>query len=156
MPGPLPKAPGLRQRRNRATTHATLPSAAEAANNKVPKLYEREKSSEKWHERVVAWWKAAWKSPMASEWQEAEQIGLLYRLAEMLQMFWSSDDADLRVKLEGKIRQAEIELGLTPMGRRRLQWEVEKGEEAHERTTRRRARKSVEGKDPREILKAVR
>ena len=155
MPGPLPKDPATRARRNKATTRTTLPSVEEAATNKVPALYKRERASEKWHPRVVAWWKAVWKSPMASEWLAAEVVGLAYRLAELLQAFWSTDDPELRVKLETKIDAAEAKLGLSPIDRRRLQWEIEKGEQADERTSRRRQVKQASSKDPRESLRVM-
>ncbi len=155
MRGPVPKNPHLRQRANRATTRATLPSVEAAARNKVPVLYNREKSSERWHARVLAWWRGIWKSPMSSEWLEADVLGLVYRTAELQQDFWTASDAQGRIAAEMRIAKNEEKLGLSPIDRRRLQWEIEKGEQADERTSRRRQAKSVEGKDPRDILKKV-
>lgn len=150
---PLPKPPELRQRRNKASTRATLPSVEESAKNEVPDLYPREKATEVWHPRVVAWWAAAWKSPMASEWLDSDVLGLVYRTAELQQDFWSASDAHGRLAADMRIAKNEEKLGLSPIDRRRLQWEVEKAEQAEERTTARRARKQVSGKDPRDILK---
>lgn len=151
---PLPKPPALRQRRNRSSTAATLPSVEDAAKNEVPPLYPRA-ATENWHPRVRAWWDGIWKSPMASEWLEADVLGLVYRTAELQQDFWTSKDAQGRVAVEVRIAKNEEKLGLSPIDRRRLQWEIEKGEQASERTQTRKARKAVAGKDPREVLKAI-
>lgn len=154
MKGQVPKPAHLRQRTNRASTRATLPSVEEAAQNEVPELYKRAET-ENWHKRVSAWWNAIWKSPMAGEWLESDVVGLVYRTAELLQDFWTADDAGSRVAVEARIAKNEERLGLSPIDRRRLQWEIEKGDQASERTETRKARKAVAGKDPREVLKAV-
>lgn len=155
MRGPAPKSPELRQRRNRQVTRATLPSVEQSAQNEVPALYSRDKPTEVWHPRVLAWWNAIWKSPMASEWLDADVSGLVYRTAELQQDFWTADDAAGRVAVETRIAKNEERLGLSPIDRRRLQWEIERGDEASERTTKRRAAKAVQGKDPRSYMKAV-
>lgn len=152
---PLPKDPRLLQRRNRVSTRATLPTEAESAENEVPELYARPET-ENWHTRVVEWWHDAWTSPMAAEWVKVDVTGLMYRLAELQQLFWTESDPEIRVKIETKIMAAEEHLGLNPIARRRLQWEVEKGEQANDRTARRRQAKAAAAvKDPREVLKAV-
>lgn len=125
-----------------------------AARNKVPSLYKR-RETENWHTRVTAWWSAIWKSPMASEWLEADVLGLVYRTAELQQDFWTADDAQGRVAVETRIAKNEERLGLSPIDRRRLQWEVEKGDQAAERTTRRRGLRQTEGKDPRELMRVA-
>ena len=155
MPGPVPKPSALRQRRNRVATRATLPSAEQAAKNTVPPLPKRENRSEQWHPMVRAWWSAIWKSPMAAEFLTADRQGGLYVLAELYQRRWSATDTKELVAVVAEIRQQEIRFGLSPIDRRRLQWEIEKGEQASERTETRKARKAVAGKDPREVLKAV-
>ena len=105
--------------------------------------------------RVVAWWQAAWRSPMASEWLDADVLGLVYRTAELQQDFWTAGDAQGRLAADTRIAKNEEKLGLSPIDRRRLQWEIEKGDQAEERTASRRQRKQVSGKDPREVLKVV-
>ena len=154
MRGPAPKPAHLRQRKNRTSTHATLPSVEDAAKNEVPELYKRPET-ENWHPRVTAWWNAIWKSPMAGEWLESDVVGLVYRTAELQQDFWKAGDATGRVAVETRIAKNEERLGLSPIDRRRLQWEIEKGDQASERTETRKARKAVAGKDPREVLKAI-
>lgn len=154
MRGRPPKPPEMRQRRNRSSTIATLPPPEESAKNKVPPLPPREKSSERWHAKVVAWWDSVWKSPMAAEYLDSDVKGGLYLVAELYQQLWAGNGEDV-ARLAGEIRQQEIRFGLSPIDRRRLQWEIEKGEQAGERTQRRRGLRSVEGKDPREVLKVA-
>jgi hypothetical protein len=144
----------MRQRRNRTSTAAQLSSPEAAAKNDVPNLPAREKSSERWHAKVVAWWKSVWRSPMAAEFLDSDVKGGLYVLAELYQVLWDGEQKDV-AKVAAEIRQQEIRFGLSPIDRRRLQWEVEKGDQAEERTTRRRRARETEGKDPRDLLKKV-
>jgi hypothetical protein len=157
MPGPVPKPPGLRQRRNKVSTRSLLPSAQESRKRKVPALPQRDSKTEKWHPKVLEWWSAVWKSPMAAEFLEADMRGGLFLLAELQQKRWTTNDVKEFVALSSEIRQQEVRFGLSPIDRRRLQWEVEKGEQAVERTARRRRAKEDdkkrEGKDPRELMK---
>jgi hypothetical protein len=111
-----------------------------------------------WHPKVVVWWKDAWTSPMAKEWLASDVSGVFSRLVELWQDFWMAKDAQLRERLSKAITPLETELGMTPIARRRLQWEVEKGETAEERTRSRRHMKKldvVSKKDPRDVLKIV-
>lgn len=134
--GPAPKNPALRQRRNQTTTRATLPTPEESALNEVPDLPERQGG---WRSEVVTWWESAWRSPMASEWLDSDMHGGLYLLADLYQARWiAREDPKLLRELAAEIRTQCAEFGLTPMTRRRLQWEIEKGEQAAERTESRR------------------
>lgn len=128
MPGPPPKNPATRQRRNRTTTAAKLPAGP--SRIRAPKLPDREGG---WHELVTAAWRDWWASPMAREWVKADVVGL-FVLAELLQQFYETGDA----KLAAEIRQQRQAYGLTPLDRRRLQWEIERAEDAAERGARRR------------------
>jgi hypothetical protein len=154
----IPKPPELRQRRNRTTTAATLPSEAESAIRKVPKLPDRESKTEVWHPKMLEWWASVWKSPMAQEFVGPDVRGGLYLLAELYQKRWSETETKGLVALAAEIRQQEVRFGLSPIDRRRLQWEIEKGETAEDRTkVRRNSRKleQVSRKDPRDLLKVV-
>lgn len=122
MPGPAPKSPALRQRRNATTTRAALPAAAVMAKNAVPSLPEGE-----WHPRVQEWWRTVWRSPMAAEFLKSDEVGGLYLLADLYQARWTCrDDAKALVEVAKEIRLQEVRFGLSPMDRRRLQWEVGK------------------------------
>ena len=154
MKGPVPKPAATRQRRNKQTTAATLPSEQESKSYVVPDLPAREQG---WHPMVKEWWTSVWQSPMASEFLDADMRGGLFHLAKLHQAAWSADDeGDVRALLaaSAEIRLQEVRFGLSPIDRRRLQWEVSRAEEAVEKTNRRRdsgTRKAV--KDPRRILK---
>ena len=157
MPGPTPKPAHLRQRRNKTTTAATLPSSAESANFEVPDLPELKDElgdPVPWHAMVIEWWTSVWRSPMAAEFLGADMRGGLYELAVLRQDFWSADSASARRAAATEIRLQDERFGLSTIARRRLQWEIEKGESAAERTTKRRTRaKSAPKDDPRGVLK---
>lgn len=154
MRGRIPKPAHMRQHRHKAATRATLPSPEVAARNKVPVLPPRERSSERWHEKVVQWWDSVWRSPMAQEFLDSDVRGGLYLLAELYQALWAGEQKDV-AKVAAEIRQQEVRFGLSPIDRRRLQWEIERGDQADERTQRRRSLRDVEGKDPREVLRVA-
>ena len=150
MKGPVPKAPGVRQRRNRVTTQAVLPTVSEAAEREVPELFKRE--SGEWHPKVLEWWASVWTSPMAAEYLKSDVLGGLYVLAHVYQDFWKAESADARQKAFLAMLKGWERFGLSPIDRRRLQWEVEKGDQAADRTTTRRQRKQSTT-DPRAGLK---
>lgn len=155
MKGRIPKPPGMRQRRNRTATGALLPSRERSRRNKVPALPPRESRAERWHPMVLRWWREVWQSPMAGEYLGPDVVGGLYGLAELYQLRWTGAPTRIAVVL-AEIRQQEVRFGLSPMDRRRLQWEIEKGEQAEERTkTRRQRRDPQSGADPRDVLKVV-
>jgi hypothetical protein len=155
--GPAPKHPALRQRRNAVSTKASLPSIEDAARFTVPDLPARDGG---WHPMVMEWWRSAWQSPMASEWLASDMRGGLYLLADLHQARWDArDQPAVLVKIALEIRSQEVRFGLSPIDRRRLQWEIEKSEEAAEKTDSRRATKraapSKPVKDPRNVLKMI-
>src|SRR5688572_18507036 len=130
MKGPPPKPLEMRQRPSRKSTRATLPSEEVSAGQAVPDLPKREKATEVWHPKVLEWWSSVWKSPMAQEYVGPDIQGGLYLLAELYQCRWNDPDPSGLVKLAAEIRQQEIRFGLSPIDRRRLEWEIEKGDQA--------------------------
>lgn len=163
MPGPLPMDPKMRQRRNKTSTAATLSLAASGVD--APELPEREPDPEtglvpQWHPRTAAWWADVWSSPMASEFLDADVHGL-YLLAELEDAFhWTRNTRD-KMDLSKEIRLQRAMFGLTPMDRRRLQWEVERTESARDQGAKRRRKSAATGPiaatgapsgDPRSIL----
>lgn len=157
--GPAPKPSALRQRRNRTTTSATLPSEAESARNEVPDLPPRDcEDDDDWHPKVVEWWKAVWRSPMAVEFLDADMRGGLIVLAGLYQDFHTATSRTGRKDAATEIRLQEARYGLDPISRRRLQWEVARGEEAEKRRKGGKPPKAKKGKpaaDPRAVLRAV-
>lgn len=146
MPGPVPKKPELRQRRNRAVTSATL--VADGRKHQRPRLPRIDGVT--WHAMTVAWWREVWRSPMAEEYLRAD-IHALYRLAVLINQFWGNPSKEMAAE----IRLQQQAFGLTPIDRRRLQWEVERVEEV--RTRRRTVRDHERGdeSDPRAVLKVL-
>lgn len=145
MPGPAPKPAGQRRRRNKAPVAATLTSSSK--RGRAPNL----PGSAKMLASTRDWWKTVWASPMAAHWIEADRPAVV-RLAHLQDLVarelrgWTDrDDVGhlveddqvpelVRVKLGGamvsvtllaEMRQIEDRLGLTPMARKRLQWELE-------------------------------
>jgi len=72
---------------------------------------------------TYAWWHDVWHSPMAAEFLQADIHGL-YRLAVLVDSFWLQPTKELAAE----IRLQQTAYGLTPIDRRRLQWEVERVE----------------------------
>ena len=135
MPGPDPKNPAVRARRNRVSTNRTLRGVG---SSKVPAL----PSDVVWRKPVVEWWGRAFSSPMSDEWTVAD-VDSMYMAAALLQSFWDPEcGVDLRVRITGQVVRILGECGLTPMARRRLQWQVEQGEEASAKTSARRSARS--------------
>ena len=148
MRGPLPKNPKTRQRRNRESTRATFEDDGNARPKRAPEL----PRSMTWHPMTKAWWKHVWNSPMSEEYLWVDVDGL-FRLAPLVNNFWMQGGTD--AKLAESISRQGAMFGLTPMDRRRLQWEVARGEEAEERRTRRKPAPQVDSDDPRKGLRAV-
>ena len=115
MPGPIPKRPDERRRMSRASTATTLRTPDEVEIY-VPPLPE----GIDWAPRTIAWWHAVWRSPMAAEWLDADLTGLLV-LAQLLNEFWDAPGPTLAQE----VRLHLAEFGLTPIARRRLQWEID-------------------------------
>lgn len=162
MPGPAPKDPKLRQRRNKTTTAATLLMAvpdppkkksAEKDTGKkgVPLLPARATGEVPWHPETIVFWREVWASPMAAEFIDADVPGLVI-VARLVDRFNYGD-----VGLAAEIRLQRQCFGLTPLDRRRLQWEIERVEAAGRRrpTTTSQQSTGSAARDPRRALRAV-
>lgn len=160
MPGPTPKDPKLRQRTNRFSTSAILQMTAPTADSSskpatdsssTPVLPVRGSGEMPWHPDTVGFWREVWASPMAAEFIAADVPGLVL-VARLIDKFNYGD-----VSLAAEIRLQRQCFGLTPLDRRRLQWEIARGEEAEQR--RRRpdtpAVAQTGTRDPRRTLRAI-
>jgi hypothetical protein len=120
VPGPPPKPPSQRRRRNADPQFKTLP--AEGRQEPVPDLPERASG---WLPSTRDWWERIWKSPMATQWIEAD-FDTIHRLALM-------QDAEARGEggtvLRREIRLLEDAFGLNPASRARLRWQIGEREE---------------------------
>ena len=136
MPGPMPKNPIIRQRRNRAASRAVLPAERLLIHQK-PKLPDLP-DGKTWHPLTRKFWRTIWSSPMSFEYLRADENALL-RLVYLVNAFW------LEHSLEGakEIRLMEREFGLTPLSRRRLEWSVEQAEDAKEKHELKRIKRAV-------------
>lgn len=148
MPGPSPKRNPAR--RNKSATRSTL---AADPNLVAPELPEREAGG--WHHLTGEWWRDIWASPMAPEYDASDLHGL-YVLADLVDAFWCEESPKARAGLAAEIRLQRQCFGLTPIDRRRLQWEISRGEDAAEKTKARRAPKpKTDAPDPRAALRVV-
>src|SRR5688572_21266126 len=112
---PTGKHPSVRARRNKTSTAATL---SVVHNVQAPELPERETP---WHPQTISWWIDTWASPMAPEFHKSDTHGL-FLLALLIDDFWTAPST----ALAAEIRLQRQCFGLTPMDRRRLQWEIER------------------------------
>jgi len=115
-----------------------------------------------WNDMTQAWWDDVWTSPMAQEYDESDKHGLM-ALAMVVDDFWTAETPRQRQEASQEIRLQGVRFGLSPIDRRRLQWEIEKAEDAQARTTKRRRAAGEESssppptgaKDPRAVLRAL-
>jgi hypothetical protein len=138
-------------RRNASATRATLSPDHDV---EAPELPVRE-----WHPQTLEWWADVWASPMAPEYDESDRHGL-FALALLVDDFWTAESARERAALSAEIRLQRQCFGLSPIDRRRLQWEIERTEEAQDKGRKRRTKptgaKGEEPKaDPRAVLRSV-
>ena len=151
MPGPAPKPASTRARRNKTSTAATLKADAAIVAPELPEF--------DWHSMALRWWADVWSSPMAPEFDESDRHGL-FQLAMLVNDFWTAETPRERKELAAEIRQQGQRFGLSPIDRRRLQWEIERTDEAQAKGSKRRTatvEKSASSKrpDPRAILHSV-
>ena len=86
---------------------------------------------------------------MAFEFVGGDEPALL-RLVFLVDRFWRTGELDLA----REIRLMEREFGLTPLSRRRLEWQVAQTEEAKDKHELRRSKRAtiIPGDDPRQVL----
>jgi hypothetical protein len=136
MPGPNGKPAATRARRNTTSTNAILRPQTEETKVEAPDLPKI--TGVRWQPMTRRWWKDLWDSPMAPEYDDADIHGL-YNLAMLVNDFWMSTTARERQLCMQEIRLQGYRYGMSPMDRRRLQWEIEKTDEAQSRGSKRRA-----------------
>jgi len=153
--GPAPKPANIRQRQNKKAGATTLSSGqAQQGPPLLPpvRIYQA---------LTVEWWRKVWASPMAPEYLETDIDGLA-RLALLIDNFYILVNDPLAwgkaKELLSEIRLQEARFGLSPVDRSRLQWEVQKGEEAQaKRQAAQQPKRSSAGAagDPRALLGVV-
>jgi hypothetical protein len=161
MPGPPPKHMGARQRQNKSATRAVI-SKPLPEDVKVPPLPAREQA---WSGMAKAWWRDIWSSPMSSEYDESDIHGL-WALAAVVDDFWTASTARDRQAALAEIRLQSVRFGLSPMDRRRLEWQIEQTADAQDKGAKRRRENAAQqppqpasqpaaGVDPRTVLRSA-
>jgi hypothetical protein len=117
MSGPPPKSAAQRRRRNRAPAPVKLRAKPERKTPTLPGATHYSKATR-------AWWATVWASPMAAVWLDAD-VPALVRLAGLNELL---EQGEATAMVLAEIRQLEDRFGLSPMARRRLQWELEQVE----------------------------
>jgi hypothetical protein len=111
---PLPAPPGQRRRRNLSPAWQTLPVSTQVDTPPMPSPSTRRRWSRAAHDA----WRSWWESPMAAVWIEADRVALrrAHRLVDDLAVGRTAD--------HGALTALEDRLGLSPLARRPLQWEI--------------------------------
>lgn len=133
-------------RRNRSATAATLTATHQVTAPPLP-------AGRDWDPMTVAWWTDTWASPMAPEYDASDRHGL-FILAALVDQFWTAPTKELAAE----IRLQRSCFGLSPIDRRRLQWEIERAEDAQDRGRGRRESTTPPAgpvPDPRSLLTVV-
>ena len=157
MPGPAPKHSSTRARRNKTSTAATLKADPTVSAPELPAIVWHpmtELPAIVWHPMTEHWWADVWSSPMAPEFDDSDKHGL-FALAMIVNDFWTAATARDRRDLAAEIRQQGQRFGLSPIDRRRLQWEIEKDRGEARRQRRATPATKAGTVDPRSVLRAV-
>lgn len=147
MPQQL-KTDGTRQRRNKATTRATL-TTPEPNEILIPQLPAYPTEGEYWDDLTLLWWDSVWSSPMASQYLPSDFFGLL-RLAYLNDKFWKHPSTTTASEL----RLLERDFGLSPLNRKRLEWTANQADDSAEQLEARRSKRAkiIPAGDPRKAL----
>lgn len=121
MPGPAPKDPSSRRRRNAAVGKTLLPADGREGATPVWPLSSIE----------PAVWSDLWSTPQASAWERHGWTRVVARYALLLGL--AEDVESMSAALLGEVRQLEDRLGLNPKAMRSLLWEVTDDEVAEKR-----------------------
>lgn len=130
MPGPAPKDPSVRARRNKSSTRAVLSADHDIEAPPLPDGFV-------WHSMTQQWWTDIWSSPMAPEYAESDINGL-FRVAMLYNDFWLAESYKERAEIQVRLEKADADYGTNPMARRRLEWQVEATEDSKAKGQKRR------------------
>jgi hypothetical protein len=115
-----------------------------------------------WSDVARNWWTSVWSSPMQSEWHpETDYYNVLAAVGH-LDDWWNAETAHERQKADTLFMKRVVPLGLDPLARRRLEWQIEVTEGAKAQGQRRRDQQPAtpppapkRGSDPRAALSLV-
>lgn len=120
MPGPAPKHPSQRRRRNTAQGLTRLP--AEGRDGRAPKWPLAASPDPVTARAERALWRSLWSTPQAVAWERSGWTRVVARYTRLLTGIEAADGA--AAALLAEVRQLEDRLGLTPLAMQRLRWEV--------------------------------
>lgn len=138
MPGPAPKHPSQRRRRNKAPELVQLPASGRRG---VPPKFPLAGRAAKGQAEL---WRELWSTPQAVAW---ERLGWVRTVARYCRVTLAAE-AEMHPAVLAEARQLEDRLGLSPMAMKRLGWEVAADELAVQREER-------QAKTSRQRMKAV-
>jgi hypothetical protein len=132
-PGPLPKDPAARRRRNAPAGGEWIdlpPTVDKAVVRALPR-----RSNGEWSARAKATWEAWSRDPASTQWTSADvayALDTLYLVDQFSRRVQASLAAEIRLRMDG--------LGLSPKGKRNLRWRIAPPAEVaeHPRATQRR------------------
>lgn len=133
------KPASTRQRRNKTSSAAVLYIDPDLEAPELPDI------PDGWHYQTLEWWDEIWRSPMAPEYDDSDIQGL-YVMARCVDDFWNARNPTERQRASAEVRLHSMRFGLSPMDRRRLQWEIAKVDDAQAKAKRRAAAEAVEVK----------
>ncbi len=142
MPGPAPKPADQRRRRN-APTANTLKLPRAGRKGKPPAF------PGELNDYDAAVWADLWHTPMAVAWELDNHIRTVARYLRVMRAAENAlADGDINAAALAEVRQLEDRLGLTPMARLRLRWEIDDSDDVA-------AKRSAPRSSARSRLKAV-
>lgn len=123
MPGPAPKDPAVRRRRNASVGKTVLPSGGRVGDVPAWPLAGRTEPGV---------WVELWRMPQASAWERMHLTRTVAHYAMVLEVVEGSEGLPAAAVLQ-EMRQMEDRLGLNPKSMRSLLWEVAAGDEVAEK-----------------------
>ncbi|MGP5617690.1 phage terminase small subunit [Corynebacterium casei] len=141
MAGRRRKVGAVRADQRKPTKKLTAPTEAV----EVPELPPATEwtSTGAWSRPVLSWWQDIHKSPMASEFAEADLHGLYVAANYLNEALNPRNDAAERLKLGQAWERALKSYGLTPNARENLRWSISQAEQAEHRMKDLRAKKQT-------------
>jgi hypothetical protein len=158
----IPKHPGARAGHRRKASTGALLTTRETEDVEVPVLPPHPQAEDgiDWHDMAKGMWADLWSSPMSAEYDDSD-VHQMYVLLRLVDRFWMTDSASGMKELAAEIRLSGQRFGISPLDRRRLEWQIEQTKGAQDAGKRRRAREDPPAPppsgsaDPRAILRSL-
>lgn len=137
MPGPPPKNPATRARRNTKSTALELHENPDAEVPDLPNSPvwregpdgEHLRDPRTWEPETQEAWEDLWRSPMAEAWIPTDHAGIR-RYITLFDDFVKAETLEDRIRISTEMRMLGTDYGLTPKSRASLQWAIVQAEKA--------------------------